>query len=169
MSETQVDFNSFFLKHRQWLVRQAYVLCKDLHEAEDLAQSTFVKVYVRWSTFDRHLELRGYLKKVLNSVFVDSRRRVSAGRETLAGVVAEGPASEPAESRAVEVRAAVFRLLLHLPLKQRQVIFLRFWADLDTAGTSRALGCTAGTVTSHTSRGLARLRVLIVDDPAAVM
>ncbi|MFE7532629.1 sigma factor-like helix-turn-helix DNA-binding protein, partial [Kitasatospora sp. NPDC057542] len=56
--------------------------------------------------------------------------------------------------------------LAALPPRQRAVVVLRFWADLDIADTAKALGCTAGTVKSHTARALTRLRALLGDtDP----
>ena len=98
----------------------------------------------------------GYLKRVLNSVFVDTRRKAAVAREVSVGVVPERPAAGE-----VEAGGAVLHSLGRLPHRQRQVLFLRFWADLDVVETSRVLGCTPGTVTSQTSRGLRRLRQLL--------
>jgi RNA polymerase sigma-70 factor (ECF subfamily) len=48
--------------------------------------------------------------------------------------------------------------LMRLPIRQRQVIALRVFLDLDTAGTAKALGIATGTVKAHLSRGLATVR-----------
>jgi RNA polymerase sigma factor (sigma-70 family) len=48
--------------------------------------------------------------------------------------------------------------LRRLPGRQREVIALRVFLDLDTAQTAELLGITAGTVTAHMSRALAALR-----------
>jgi DNA-directed RNA polymerase specialized sigma24 family protein len=42
---------------------------------------------------------------------------------------------------------------------------LRHYEDLSEADAADALGCSIGTVKSHTARGLARLRTLLDDDP----
>jgi RNA polymerase sigma factor (sigma-70 family) len=49
-------------------------------------------------------------------------------------------------------------VLLRLPARQRQVIALRLFLDLDTAQTARTLGIAPGTVTAHLTRAIATLR-----------
>lgn len=48
--------------------------------------------------------------------------------------------------------------LLRLPERQRQVVALRLFLDLDTAATAETLGIAPGTVTAHLARAIATLR-----------
>lgn len=48
--------------------------------------------------------------------------------------------------------------LLRLPARQRQVVALRLFLDLDTAGTAQVLGIAPGTVQAHLGRAMAALR-----------
>jgi len=48
--------------------------------------------------------------------------------------------------------------LLRLPARQRQVVALRLFLDLDTAATAETLGIAPGTVTAHLARAIATLR-----------
>jgi DNA-directed RNA polymerase specialized sigma24 family protein len=48
--------------------------------------------------------------------------------------------------------------LWRLPSRQREVIALRIFLDLDTGTIARQLGIEAGTVRMHSSRGIAALR-----------
>jgi RNA polymerase sigma-70 factor (ECF subfamily) len=48
--------------------------------------------------------------------------------------------------------------LLRLPVRQRQVVALRLFLDLDTAGTAQVLGIAPGTVQAHLGRAMAALR-----------
>ena len=49
--------------------------------------------------------------------------------------------------------------------RQREVVVLRFFADLSVSETAEAIGSSPGSVKTHTSRALARLRELLADDP----
>jgi DNA-directed RNA polymerase specialized sigma24 family protein len=51
-----------------------------------------------------------------------------------------------------------------LPLRQRTVLVLRFYADASDADIAATLGCRRGTVRSLASRALAALRI----DPTIV-
>jgi RNA polymerase sigma factor (sigma-70 family) len=48
--------------------------------------------------------------------------------------------------------------VLRLPERQRQVVALRLFLDLDTAQTADVLGIAPGTVTAHLARAIATLR-----------
>ncbi|MFE9202733.1 sigma factor-like helix-turn-helix DNA-binding protein [Micromonospora sp. NPDC007230] len=54
--------------------------------------------------------------------------------------------------------AALMAALRRLPARQREVIALRAFLDLDTETTAQVLGIAAGTVTAHLSRAVATLR-----------
>lgn len=58
----------------------------------------------------------------------------------------------------LEIRDELVTALGQLPPRQRAVLVLRYFLDLSEAETSRALGCTPGTVKSTAAKALARLR-----------
>jgi RNA polymerase sigma factor (sigma-70 family) len=68
-----------------------------------------------------------------------------------------------AETEALEQvnRASVLAALRRLPRRQREVIVLRYYADLDVAQTAQAMRCSPGAVKSHTSRAMSALRPLL--------
>jgi RNA polymerase sigma factor (sigma-70 family) len=120
-------------------------------EAEDVAQETLARAFVRWRRIGPYAE--AWVVKVAGNLSIDTWRRrrhvdpdAEAGRH---GAAAPGPDG---------LRVDLHRALGGLSRRQRDVIVLRFLADLPEADVARALGCSVGSVKQHASRGLAALR-----------
>jgi RNA polymerase sigma-70 factor (sigma-E family) len=138
------------------LVRFARVLVGDPHRAEDLVQDALAKAYVRWNRIVRTDHPDVYLRRaVLNASRSWWRRRGSHERPTDQAVDRAAPGDVGAE--AVE-RDALWRRLTRLPDRQRAVLVLRYYEDLDDATIGAILGCTPATVRTHAMRALNTLR-----------
>lgn len=139
-------------------MRTAALLCAgDEAFAEDLVQTTLTKLYLAWSKVRRADRPLAYARASLANTFVDECRRAHRRRETLTDdVLAVGEVVEPAADS--ELRSLVLNALRTLGPRQRAVVVLRHWHDLDVYETARVLGCTVGTVKSQNARGLANLR-----------
>jgi RNA polymerase sigma-70 factor (sigma-E family) len=133
--------------------RAAYLLCGDWDQAEDLAQTALVKVYLAWPRLRRRDELNGYVRRVVFRSWLDERRRPWR-RERSTDPVPDTAA--PADQ--LDERVTLRRALAAVPPRQRAVLVLRFFEDLGVAECALVLGCSEGTVRSQTARGLATLR-----------
>ena len=71
------------------------------------------------------------------------------------GTVADLAAGDGADSL---VDPRIMAALLRLPARQRQVVALRLFLDMDTGRTAELLGIAPGTVKAHLARALASLR-----------
>jgi RNA polymerase sigma factor (sigma-70 family) len=69
----------------------------------------------------------------------------------------------PDHAQAVIDRDAIVRAVKLLAPRQREVIVLRFFADLSVSETATAIGASPGSVKTHTSRALTRLREMLTD------
>jgi RNA polymerase sigma-70 factor (sigma-E family) len=135
----------------------AYLLCGDWHEAEDIVQTAFTKLYLAWYRVARHEVLDAYVRRIVVRTFLDERRR-GWRREQATATLPEEAAVAPGDP---EDRIMLLRALAAIPARQRAVLVLRYWEDLDIAATARALGCSTGNVKSQTNRGLRSLRGLL--------
>jgi RNA polymerase sigma-70 factor (sigma-E family) len=157
-SDRSVEFVDFVRAHREDLMRTAVLLCAgDEAFAEDVVQTTLTKMYLAWARVRRADNRLAYARSSLTHVFFDECRRAHRRRESLS--------ADPARHRElhasgvdVELRSVVVEALDGLSPRQRAVVVLRHWLDLDVAETARVLGCTPGTVKSQNSKALARLR-----------
>lgn len=152
---TQEQFQDFVRNHGQALLRLAYLLTQDRHLAEDLVQATLLHAYRRWERISRLERPAAYVHKML----VNERRMWSRRRRVLESLHGDLPdRSGPDTSARVDTRDLLWRELARLPARTRAVLVLRYWADYSERDTAEILGCSTGTVKSHASRGLARLR-----------
>jgi RNA polymerase sigma-70 factor (sigma-E family) len=150
-----VTFEEYVVARGPALVRLARLLSGDDHRAEDLVQEVLAKAYPRWTRISRTEQPDLYLRRMLvNARNSWWRRRVN--REVAVPEVRDEPLSGPAD--ASDDRDAMLRLVAGLPERQRAVLVLRFYEDLDDATIAGILGCSQVTVRTHAMRGLATLR-----------
>ncbi|WP_328462125.1 SigE family RNA polymerase sigma factor [Streptomyces sp. NBC_00448] len=139
------------------LVRMAHLLTGDFHEAEDLVQTTLAKVYGRWRRIPAS-EIDAYVRRALvnNNLSRVRRRRVT---QLLMPFLPEHTHhAVGGHAEAVEDWSALTQVLASLPARQRAVVVLRFLEDLSEAEIAGVLGCSPGTVKTHTRRALVALR-----------
>ncbi|WP_028636180.1 SigE family RNA polymerase sigma factor [Nocardioides sp. URHA0032] len=158
-SDRSAEFVAFTRGHRADLVRTAALLCAgDEALGEDVVQTTLTRLYLAWHRVRRAESPLAYARTTLTHVFFDEVRRAHRRRETT--VADPALAGEPAFARDpdVDLRAVVLAALESLGPRQRAVVVLRHWHDLDVAETARILHCSTGTVKSQNARALAHLR-----------
>lgn len=155
------SFDAFVVARGPALLRFAYLLSRDRHQAQDLVQEALGKAHRRWARVDQP---EAYVRRAILNDFLSWRRRRASSElitdeppePTGRGVA--GHASAHAD------RDAMWRLLAQLPKQQRAVLVLRYYEDLDDESIGHYLSCAPGTVRAHASKALARLRTLDLDN-----
>jgi RNA polymerase sigma-70 factor (sigma-E family) len=158
MSGRAEEFHAFVGDRASPLHRTAYLLCGDWHLAQDVVQETLVKAYRNWTRVRRADNPDAYVRRILINEVRDRWRR----RDKTVPV-AYFP-DEPALADSADEIARRERLrqaLLELPTQQRATVVLRYLEGMSQAETAKILGCSEGTVKSHSSRGLASLRAYL--------
>jgi RNA polymerase sigma-70 factor (sigma-E family) len=158
----EMAFRAYASSHRAALRRTAFLLCGDWHQADDLVQSTLVKLFVAWPRMRSADRPEAYARRTLVHCFLDERRRPWRREAPVDGFADQPAGADPSDLR-LDLRAALDRL----PARQRATVLLRYWADATVAEAADALGCSEGTVKSQTARALHTLRGLLAD-PALV-
>ncbi|MFD4031832.1 SigE family RNA polymerase sigma factor [Streptomyces sp. NPDC058637] len=150
---------AFVEDRRTALYRSAYLLCGDRHEADDLVQTTLVKVVLGGRRHGRLDNIEAYARKTLVNTFIAGRRRFWR-REQAYGELPDHAGTPADTDTGLMVRAALARLTA----RQRAVLVLRYWEDLSVEATAELLGMRENTVKSHTARGLAALRAEMAEE-----
>jgi RNA polymerase sigma-70 factor (sigma-E family) len=151
---SRLEFDRFVAESANGLLRTAYLIVGDVHDAEDLVQETLLKVASRWPRVRRMDSPVGYARRILvNQALRGSRKRLRNRAELQVAPLSD-TASIPAY---VDLQDELFDALAALPPRQRAALVLRYFLDLPEAEVAAAMRCSVGTVKSSTSRGLKRL------------
>lgn len=138
--------------------RMAFQVLGSRSDAEEIAQETMTKAYVRWRRVQHHA--RPWICRVaINDALGRLRKR---GRARAVSRVEHSSYIEQAESR-LDLQS----LLQSLSRRQRDVVALRFMADMSEADVAAELGISVGSVKTHSSRALAALRTRLDALPPA--
>jgi RNA polymerase sigma-70 factor (sigma-E family) len=155
-------FTAFYEATRDNCLRAVFASVGDRQAAEDLVAEAFARAWARWRTVSRHPAPQAWVvRTALNARVSWWRRRrrevtplqpvTDSAIESLTGATDEGGLDGAVDRELMAV-------LLRLPIRQRQVVALRLFLDLDTASTARVLGIAPGTVTAHLARAISTLR-----------
>jgi RNA polymerase sigma-70 factor (sigma-E family) len=139
-------FEQFFAQSWPFAFRLAAFITQDQEAGEEIAQEAMTRLYATWSTVDRP---EAYLRTVIVNTATNWQRR-RATRRTKLPLVSQPEAVDFVAEELADALAA-------LPVRQRTVLVLRYYADLSEAEIAETLGCRPGTVKSLASRALHRL------------
>ena len=150
-------------RHIGWALGFTERMLGARHEAEDLVQTAFMRVWQGAVCWEPNAKFSTWLYRVLHNLCMDQfRARSKAANQPLddelAGtLVDEAPGSEErlwGKQRDARVRAA----LAELPASQRAAVVLRYYEELSQAQAAALLGVSEGALESLLSRGRATLR-----------
>lgn len=131
-------------------------LCSDPHEASDLTQELFLRVYLRGAGYRDEGHFRTWLYRIaLNLARDAARRRTRKPAVPLTEVHDKAGRSE--EPDGGERAALVRRALAELTEAQREVVVLRHYEDLSFEAMARLLGIASTTLKSRFLTAMGKL------------
>jgi RNA polymerase sigma-70 factor (sigma-E family) len=158
LSTAPLSFDQLY--QSQWwpMLRLATGLVDQVGAAEDVVQDAFAALYRKWDSIREPAAAVGYLRtSVVNGSRTALRRRITA-RKYLRVVGEETDEAADHTSILSAEHEMVRAALSELPDRQREVLTLRYIAELSDTDIADASGLSPGGVRSAASRGLATLR-----------
>ncbi|MBB4752839.1 RNA polymerase sigma-70 factor (ECF subfamily) [Actinoplanes lobatus] len=122
--------------------------------AEEAVAEAFARAWARWPRIADHPSPRAWIVRTALNMHVSRWRRWR--REVPTPDRYDQPTLDDTDTTMPDPR--MMAALQSLPLRQRQVVALRIFLDLDSKTTARTLGIAAGTVTAHLHRATRTLR-----------
>jgi RNA polymerase sigma-70 factor (ECF subfamily) len=160
-TDRALDFDALYRESRDDVFAYAATLLRDSAAAEDVTASSFERAYRKRSRFDaRRGSPRAWLFGIVRNAALDElRRRKRAATADIPGPLAE-PGPDEAAERAAE-RDAVRAALATLAAKDREVIALKYHADLSNAEIATVLGVSVSNAGTLLNRAMNKLREAI--------
>ena len=161
--ESVVTFEQFAVARLPSLLRYAVVLTGDRDLAQDVVQEVLARTQVKWKRISDADSPEAYVRRMVLNEYLSWRRswaarHVHAAGERLVEIDdARGGVRDHAEG-VVEADALWNRLAL-LGRRQRAVLVLRYYEQLEDDAIADLLGCSPATVRSHASKALKTLRL----------
>ena len=150
------EFTAYLAARQPALLRTAYLLTGDRHQAEDVLQTSLAKLYLAWDRVRDRDSVDAYVRRIMVNENNSLWRRAWKRREQPTDEVPEGtPALDTYNDGGSD---ALWELVQTLPRRARAVLVLRYYEELSEGETAEVLGISLGTVKSQTSRALAALR-----------
>lgn len=153
--------------HQEVVFRLAYLHLGTAADAQDVAQETFIRAWRHLEQFDRARPLRPWLLGIAANQARNRKRAAGRYLAALHRLLQAEPPKEVFMDSASGRRQEAERLwqaVRTLRPADQQVIYLRFFLELDVAETAQALAVAPGTVKSRQHRALERLRARIAAD-----
>ena len=156
----QEEFGTFWEQTRDRVRAYMFCACTNSSDADDLAQECFLRALRNWRRFEGKGSRQAWLFAIARNTQVDWFRK----RKREARLVDAGDATswEVPQTGFDEVEL-VWETVSKLADEYREVIHLRFAADLSYMEMSEMLGVPIGTIRSRLHRGLKAVRKRIED------
>jgi RNA polymerase sigma-70 factor (ECF subfamily) len=147
-------------RHERALLATAGAVLGELHAAQDAAQESLVIAYERLGSLRDGNAFGPWTIRIAERVALGMRRR----RGRIKPLNEDVEKASPSQNHPLDDEIQrLFQAVLKLPEKQRQAVLLRYFSGHSIDTISAITTQPAGTVRSHLSRGLARLRAGLKD------
>ena len=136
----------------------------DLATAEDVVQDSFERLHRRWPAVREPSRALAYARSSVLNGCRSVYRRSAVSRRYGPRLAQSADATVPDATAATADRGQLMAALRQLPRRQREVLVLRYYADLSVAEIAETLGISPSNARACMSRGLAALAAAIGEE-----
>ncbi|GGX74462.1 RNA polymerase sigma factor [Streptomyces minutiscleroticus] len=156
---TTVDhLTETYRAHYRSLLGLAALLLDDTASCEDVVQEAFIRVHSARKRVRDPEKTLAYLRQTVVNLSRSALRRRILGLKLLSKPMPDMASAEEGAYDQLE-RDALIKAMRGLQRRQREVLVLRYFADMTEAQVAETLGLSLGSVKAYGSRGIAALRV----------
>lgn len=155
-AQRDADFADYLAARQPALLRTAYLLTGDRHQAEDLLQNSLAKLYLAWDRVRDRGTMDAYVRRIMVNEQNSLWRRAWKRHEVVTDEVPEIAPHHDAHFDGANDE--LWHVVQSLPKRARAVVVLRYYEQMTEREVADALGIAVGTVKSQCSRAMATLR-----------
>lgn len=156
---TTVDhLTETYQAHYRSLLGLAALLLDDTASCEDVVQEAFIRVHSARSRVRDREKTLAYLRQTVVNLSRSALRRRILGLKLLPKPMPDMASAEEGAYDLLE-RDDLIKSMRGLQRRQREVLVLRYFADMTEVQVAETLGISLGSVKAYGSRGIAALRV----------
>ncbi|MCS0601203.1 SigE family RNA polymerase sigma factor [Streptomyces sp. LP11] len=156
---TTVDhLTETYRAHYRSLLGLAALLLDDTASCEDVVQEAFIRVHSARRRVRDPEKTLAYLRQTVVNLSRSTLRRRILGLKLLSKPMPDMASAEEGAYDQLE-RRDLIKAMKGLQRRQREVLVLRYFADMTEAQVAESLGISLGSVKAYGSRGIAALRV----------
>lgn len=155
-----------------YLTQLSYMYVKNWSTAEDIVQETFITYFKKHRSFKQKATLKTYLSQITINKSIDYLRSMKAHAKTFLSLI-QGQTDQKVQASDVIiferiVRSDLYRHVLTLKIKYREVIVLYYYENMTTVEIAQLLNLPEGTIRTRLKRGRDLLKDLMCDDVSEV-
>ncbi len=165
-------YQEIIRRYRNRVYRVIRTYLHDPEDAMEALQDTFFKMYHRRRTWNSRFSYAGWLYRIAINTSIDRMRRSDRHRTSSLEDLMEKRMYEPAPANPApgpldrlqdgERRRLLEKAVLRLPARQREVVSLRYFAEMTLEEVAATLDCPLGTVKSNLHKALMGLKDMLL-------
>lgn len=157
----QNAFRKIVEKYQHSLLNFFYYMNANMQEGEDLAQETFLKVYLYRDKYTPTAKFTTFLYRIARNTGIDYLRKKKAVPVSFEDDLLEQPQKEVYVSSEKDIQGDLESALLKLPEKLRSVVVMSYFEDLKYQEIADVLEIPLGTVKSRMSFAMKQLKEIM--------